>query len=39
MSIWKGLGLGFAGDAESPNVCRHVEQRVKEDKYEQLQAQ
>ena len=39
MSIWKGLGQGFTGDAESPKACRHLEQRVKEDKYERLQAQ
>ena len=39
MSIWKGLGQGFTSVAESPNACRDVKQRVKEDKYEQLQAQ
>ena len=39
MSIWKGLGQGFTGVAESPNACRHVGKRVKVDKYEQLQAQ
>ena len=39
MSMSKGLGQGFTDVAESPNACRHVEQRVKEDKYEQLQAQ
>ena len=38
MSVWKGLGQGFTGVAESPNACRHVKHRVKEDKYEQLQA-
>ena len=39
MRIWKGLGQGFTGVAESPNPSRHVKQRVKEDIYEQLQAQ
>ena len=39
MSIWKGLGQRFTGVAESPNACRHIKQRVKGDKYEQLQAQ
>ena len=38
MSIWKGLGQGCTGVAESPNACRHVKQRVKEHKYEQPQA-
>ena len=37
MSIWKGLAQGFTDVAELPNACRHVEQRVQEDKYEQLQ--
>ena len=37
MSIWKGLGHGFPGVAELTNAGRHVKQRVKQDKYEQLQ--
>ena len=37
MGIWKGLGQGFTGVAELPNACMHVEHRVKEDEYEQLQ--
>ena len=37
MSIRKGVEQGFTGVVELPNVCRHVQQRVKEDKYEQVQ--
>ena len=37
MSLWKRLGEGFNGVAELPNACRHIEQRVKEHKYGQLQ--
>ena len=39
MNVWKGLGQGFTGVADSQNACMHLKQRVKEEKYEPLQAQ